>query len=138
MGGKISEDDKETILAAVKEKSEWLEEHPNAEAEDYEEQLSDFQSIVSVSSSTHKLLMSLSAHLGEALWRCRWWIRGGGRPDALQSRRALAVEITNSKHGISFTRNVETGCASANAWCDCILDVLRSWQYLLTAGRTGT
>ena len=49
MGGKISEEDKETILAAIKEKSDWLEENPNAEAEDYEEQLSNFQSIVSVS-----------------------------------------------------------------------------------------
>ena len=48
LGGKLSEEDKETILSAVKEKSEWLEEHPNAEAEDYEEQLSDFQAIVTV------------------------------------------------------------------------------------------
>lgn len=46
MGGKISEDDKETILAAVKEKTEWLEEYPNAEAEDYEEQLAEIQATV--------------------------------------------------------------------------------------------
>ncbi|NXD32256.1 BIP protein, partial [Spelaeornis formosus] len=46
LGGKISEDDKQTILAAVKEKTEWLEEHPSAEAEDYEDQLSEIQAIV--------------------------------------------------------------------------------------------
>jgi heat shock protein 5 len=46
MGGKISEDDKATILAAVKEKTEWLEDHPEAEAE---EQLSEIQAIVGVS-----------------------------------------------------------------------------------------
>ena len=50
MGGKISAEEKETILAAVKEKSEWLEEHPNAEAEDYEEQLSELQATVGVRS----------------------------------------------------------------------------------------
>ena len=49
MGGKISEEDKETILAAIKEKSDWLEENPDAEADDYEEQLSAFQAVVSVS-----------------------------------------------------------------------------------------
>ena len=48
MGGKISDEDKQTILDAVKEKTEWLEEHPDAEAEDYEDQLSEFQAIVSV------------------------------------------------------------------------------------------
>ena len=48
LGGKLSEDDKETILAAVKEKTEWMDEHQQAEAEDYEEQLSELQSIVSV------------------------------------------------------------------------------------------
>jgi len=46
MGGKITEDDKETILAAIKEKTEWIEDHPTAEAEDYEEQLSEIQAIV--------------------------------------------------------------------------------------------
>ena len=55
MGGKISKEDKETILAAVKDKSEWLEEHPNAEAEDYEDQLSEFQAIVSVSVTQPRL-----------------------------------------------------------------------------------
>lgn len=51
MGGKISEDDKKTILDAVKEKTEWLEDHPNAEAEDYEDQLSEIQAIVGPISS---------------------------------------------------------------------------------------
>lgn len=46
MGGKLSSDDKETILEAVKEKSEWLEENPEAEAEDYEDQLSELQATV--------------------------------------------------------------------------------------------
>jgi len=46
MGGKISDEDKKTILAAVKEKTDWLEDHPNAEAEDYEDQLSEIQATV--------------------------------------------------------------------------------------------
>jgi len=46
MGGKISDADKETILAAVREKTEWIEENPTAEAEDYEDQLSEIQAIV--------------------------------------------------------------------------------------------
>ncbi|WRT67985.1 chaperone DnaK [Kwoniella shivajii] len=46
LGGKLSEDDKETILSALKEKTEWLEENPTAEAEDYEEQLSELQAAV--------------------------------------------------------------------------------------------
>ncbi|WWC70964.1 chaperone DnaK [Kwoniella pini CBS 10737] len=46
LGGKLDEDDKETILAALKEKTEWLEENPAAEAEDYEEQLSELQAAV--------------------------------------------------------------------------------------------
>jgi heat shock protein 5 len=49
MGGKISSDDKETILSAIKEKTEWLEEHTDAEAEDYEDQLSELQAAVGVS-----------------------------------------------------------------------------------------
>jgi heat shock protein 5 len=49
MGGKISADDKKTILAAIKEKNDWMEEHRDAEAEDYEEQLSEFQATVAVS-----------------------------------------------------------------------------------------
>ncbi|WWC96320.1 chaperone DnaK [Kwoniella sp. B9012] len=46
LGGKLSDDDKETILSAIKEKTEWLEENPSAEAEDYEDQLSELQAAV--------------------------------------------------------------------------------------------
>ncbi|OWZ27008.1 glucose-regulated protein [Cryptococcus neoformans C23] len=46
LGGKLSEDDKDTILSAIKEKTEWLDEHPQADAEDYEEQLSELQATV--------------------------------------------------------------------------------------------
>jgi len=49
LGGKLSSDDKETILDAIKEKTSWLEENPEAEAEDYEDQLSELQSTVGVS-----------------------------------------------------------------------------------------
>jgi heat shock protein 5 len=44
----LSEDDKETILSAVKETTEWLDENPNAEAEDYEDKLSELQATVAV------------------------------------------------------------------------------------------
>ena len=56
MGGKITDDDKETLLAAVKEKTEWLEENPQAEAEDYEDQLSELQRIagVSITPASHR------------------------------------------------------------------------------------
>jgi heat shock protein 5 len=47
----LSKDDKETILDALKEKTSWLEENPEAEAEDYEDQLSELQSTVGVSPS---------------------------------------------------------------------------------------
>ena len=53
MGGKLSEEDKETILAAIKEKTEWLDEHPTAEAEDYEDQLAEIQATVGVSALHH-------------------------------------------------------------------------------------
>jgi len=46
MGGKITSEDKETILTAIKEKTEWLEENAEAEAEDYEDQLSELQAAV--------------------------------------------------------------------------------------------
>lgn len=49
MGGLLSSDDKSTILAAVKETTEWLDENPTAEAEDYEDKLSELQSKVAVS-----------------------------------------------------------------------------------------
>jgi heat shock protein 5 len=51
MGGKLSADDKSTILGAVKEATEWLDENPTAEAEDYEDKLSELQSKVAVSDS---------------------------------------------------------------------------------------
>ena len=39
LGGKIDEDDKETLMEAVKETQDWLEENAaTAEAEDFEEQ----------------------------------------------------------------------------------------------------
>jgi heat shock protein 5 len=38
-------------LAAVKETTEWLDEHPEAEAEDYEDKLSELQSTVAVSAA---------------------------------------------------------------------------------------
>ncbi|CAD6584548.1 MAG: ATPase with role in protein import into the ER [Tremellales sp. Tagirdzhanova-0007] len=63
MGGKISEEDKETILAAIKEKSDWLEENPDAEADDYEEQLSAFQAVVSPISA--KMYGSASGGFGD-------------------------------------------------------------------------
>ncbi|WWD18668.1 chaperone DnaK [Kwoniella shandongensis] len=46
LGGKLSGDDKETILEAIKEKTEWLESNPEAEAEEYEEQLSELQAAI--------------------------------------------------------------------------------------------
>ncbi|RSH88510.1 ATPase with role in protein import into the ER [Apiotrichum porosum] len=46
MGGKLDEDDKKTILEAIKEKSDWLDDHPEAEAEDYEDQLAELQATV--------------------------------------------------------------------------------------------
>ena len=49
----MSSDDKETILDALKEKTTWLEENPEAEAEDYEDQLSELQSTVGVSAPYH-------------------------------------------------------------------------------------
>ncbi|KIK50753.1 hypothetical protein GYMLUDRAFT_51014 [Collybiopsis luxurians FD-317 M1] len=47
MGGKISADDKKTILAAVKEATEWMDENgASATAEDLEEKLAEIQGIV--------------------------------------------------------------------------------------------
>lgn len=56
MGGKITSEDKETILAAIKEKTEWLEENAEAEAEDYEDQLSELQAAVGVGCDTRTKL----------------------------------------------------------------------------------
>ncbi|KAF9054171.1 heat shock protein 70 family [Panaeolus papilionaceus] len=47
LGGKISDDDKKTILAAVKEATEWIDENgSSASVEDLEEKLADIQGIV--------------------------------------------------------------------------------------------
>lgn len=46
LGGKLDSDDKETIEEALKEKQKWLDSNPSADAEDYEEQLSELQSTV--------------------------------------------------------------------------------------------
>ena len=47
LGGKIDDDDKKTILDAVKETTEWIEEYgQSATAEDLEEKLSEVQNIV--------------------------------------------------------------------------------------------
>ncbi|KAI9302514.1 heat shock 70 kDa protein [Cunninghamella echinulata] len=43
---KLSEDDKETIEDAVKDKIDWLDENPNAEKEDYDEKREELESIV--------------------------------------------------------------------------------------------
>ncbi|MEW5297801.1 MAG: hypothetical protein WDW38_006987 [Sanguina aurantia] len=45
MKDKISEDDKESVLAAVKEAIEWLDENPDAEAEDYKEKLKEVEEV---------------------------------------------------------------------------------------------
>ena len=60
MGGKITSDDKETILSAIKEKTEWLEEHTDAEAEDYEDQLSELQAAVGVGHLSCALYLKLT------------------------------------------------------------------------------
>ena len=47
MGGKLDDDDKKTILEAVKETTEWIEEYgQTATAEDLEEKLSEVQNVV--------------------------------------------------------------------------------------------
>jgi heat shock protein 5 len=46
LGGKLDATDKKAILDAVKEKSDWLDENPAADAEDYEEQLAELQATV--------------------------------------------------------------------------------------------
>lgn len=45
LAGKISSDDKETITEALEETQGWLDSNPEADAEDYEEQLKDLQAI---------------------------------------------------------------------------------------------
>ncbi|KAG9121059.1 ATPase with role in protein import into the ER [Ceratobasidium sp. 392] len=47
LGGKISDEDKKTILATVKETSDWLEENgQSATSEDLEEKLQEVQAVV--------------------------------------------------------------------------------------------
>lgn len=47
LGGKLSDDDKKTILATVKEATEWLEETgPQADTEALEEKLAEIQAVV--------------------------------------------------------------------------------------------
>ncbi|CAE6541154.1 unnamed protein product [Rhizoctonia solani] len=47
LGGKISDEDKKTILATVKETTDWIEENgPNATSEDLEEKLQEVQAVV--------------------------------------------------------------------------------------------
>jgi len=46
LGGKVSEDDKDTILAAVEETLEWLESHHDADAEDFKEKKTELEAIV--------------------------------------------------------------------------------------------
>jgi len=45
LGDKISEEDKETIQTAIKEVLEWLEEHPDAEKEQYAEKQKELEGI---------------------------------------------------------------------------------------------
>lgn len=46
LGGKLSEEEKETILAAVEEKIKWLEENGGAETEDFKAQKKEVEEIV--------------------------------------------------------------------------------------------
>jgi len=45
LGSKISEEDKETIEKAVKEVTDWLEEHPDAEKDEYAEKQKELESV---------------------------------------------------------------------------------------------
>jgi heat shock protein 5 len=48
LGGKLDDDDKKTILAAIKEATEWIDDNgQSATTEEFEEKLSEIQSIVS-------------------------------------------------------------------------------------------
>jgi heat shock protein 5 len=47
LGGKIDDDDKKTILAAIKETTEWIDDNgQSATTEEFEEKLSEIQEIV--------------------------------------------------------------------------------------------
>jgi len=45
LGSKISEEDKETIEKAVKETTDWLEEHPDAEKDEYAEKQKELEAV---------------------------------------------------------------------------------------------
>jgi len=45
LANKIDESDKKTIKDALKEAQDWLEANPNAEKEDFDEQLKELESI---------------------------------------------------------------------------------------------
>jgi len=45
LGDKISEEDKETIEAAIKETTEWLDEHPDADKDEYAEKQKELEAI---------------------------------------------------------------------------------------------
>jgi heat shock protein 5 len=45
LGAKISEEDKETIEKAVKEVTDWLEEHPDAEKDEYSEKQKELEAV---------------------------------------------------------------------------------------------
>lgn len=48
LGGKIDDDDKKTILAAIKETTEWIDDNgQSATTEEFEEKLSEIQEVVS-------------------------------------------------------------------------------------------
>jgi heat shock protein 5 len=64
LGGKISDEDKKTILATVKETSDWIEENgQTATSEDLEEKLQEVQAVVNP--ITGKLYGSGSSGSGE-------------------------------------------------------------------------
>jgi heat shock protein 5 len=45
LGAKISEEDKETIEKAAKEVTDWLEEHPDAEKDEYAEKQKELEAV---------------------------------------------------------------------------------------------
>lgn len=64
LGGKLSDDDKETIEKAVTEKIEWLEGHQDASAEEFKEQKKELEQIVQP--ITSKLYAGAAGGAGEA------------------------------------------------------------------------
>merc|ERR1719150_1131476 len=46
LGGKLSEDDKETIKEACEEATQWVTDNPDAELEDYKEKLQELNEII--------------------------------------------------------------------------------------------